>query len=156
MITGSATRGLGPRAGLWISLAANLFLMALVGAHLLRTADRPDPPPRTLDGAIERIAAALPADDARRFRAVMLQQRPHYQPAHDRMEQARQAFARAISRNPYDEQATQDAMHTWQTDWNDFMRKFGDSFLRAAGALSSDGRTKLAEFAEHRTPDHRR
>jgi uncharacterized membrane protein len=140
--------------GLWLSLALNLFLVALIGAHLLRAADHSDPP-RTLDGAIEHIASVLPASDARQFRTVMLEEKPHYQPAHDRMEKARQDFTQAISRNPYDQQAAQSAMKTWQTNWNDFMQKFGDSFLRATGTLSPDGRARLAAFAEHRAPDRR-
>lgn len=140
---------------LWLSLALNLFLVALIGAHLLGAADHRTPP-RTLDDAIERIASALPASDARQFRTVMLDDKSHYQPAHDRMEQARGAFTQAISRTPYDDQAAQSAMKTWQTDWNDFMQKFGDSFLRATGTLSPDGRAKLAEFANRRAADRRR
>ena len=156
MMMRARTRGTQRRFGMWLSLALNLFLVALIGAHLLRAADRPDPPPRTLDGAIERIASALPPSDAKQFRTVMLQEKPHYQPAHDRMEQARQDFNQAISRDPYDEQAAQNAMHSWQADWTNFMQKFGDSFLRATGTLSPEGRAKLAAFAEHRAPDRRR
>jgi hypothetical protein len=86
----------------------------------------------------------------------MQQEKPHYQPAHDQMEQARRILGQAISQTPYDEQAAQNAMHAWQADWTNFMQKFGDSFLHATGTLSPDGRAKLAAFAEHRAPDRHR
>src|SRR3954454_23821957 len=93
------------------SFALNLFTLALIGAHYAVPGPHRPEPQRIVDHMVRE----LPAADADRFRLVMNQRLPAIVAAHDRMEQARAAMARAIAGDPYDERAVREAMKTWQT-----------------------------------------
>lgn len=135
---------------LWLSLGGNLFAAALIGAHV--TMHRPSGPPG-LDGAVERMARALPDDDAARFRATLDHERPWYDLARRRMDESRLALSVAIAQEPYDEAAVRTRMHEWQARWIETSSRFGDSLLTAIGGLSPQGRARLAAASLH--PDRR-
>src|SRR5271166_2781839 len=125
------------------SVALNVFLLALVGSHLLITV----PARREAggEGPFRRILAALPPADADRFRAVLDRERPAYQPARDAMSAAHMAVADAIGRTPLDEVRVRAALKEWQASWLAFTNRFSDTFLDAVSVLSDQGREKLRE-----------
>ena len=135
---------------LWLSLAGNLFAAPLIGAHLIM--HRSFGPPG-LDGAVERMARALPNADAARFRATLDHERPWYDLARRRMDKSRVALSGAIAHEPYDEAAVRARMQEWQARWIETSTRFGDSLLTAIGGLSPEGRARLAEASLH--PDRR-
>lgn len=128
---------------LWASLAANLFLVALVGAHLLHRR----PPRPGLEGTVHRLARALPPADADRFRVALERERPRYDRAYAEMDAARAELARAIGRTPYDERQVRDTLRVWQGHWQTVADRFADALLVAAGDLSPEGRARLADAA---------
>ena len=132
------------RWALWVSLAANVFLLALVAAPLLR----PHHPPG-FAGLVEHLSRSLPPGDAERFRGVLVQERPWYDMARRRMDGSRAELSRAIAASPYDEARVRAAMKDWQASWQEMTDRFGDSLLLAISNLSPDGRARLADAAEH-------
>ena len=138
---------------LWLSLAGNLFAGALIAAHLTMHR-RPGPP--GLDGVVEHMAGALPDSDAARFRATLAHERPWYDLARRQMDDSREQLSQAIAQQPYDEALVRERMLTWQTHWIETSTRFGDSLLAAIGALSPEGRTRLARASlQPDRPDQR-
>lgn len=138
---------------LWLSLAGNLFAGALIGTHVAMS--RPHGPPG-LDGVVERMARALPDQDAVRFRAMLAHERPWYDLARRNMDEAREGLSNAIAQQPYDEDAVRARMRAWQARWMETSSRFGDSLLAAIGALSPEGRTRLARASlQPDRPDQR-
>jgi len=137
---------------LFLSVAANLFAAALIGAHfVLRPPPRPPGPPRP-EVIIERMARDLPPDDAARFRAATTPRLPQFAAARARMEQARAELARAMAQTPYDEGAVRTAMQAWQAAWLAMSEDLGANMLRALSELSPDGRRRLAEAGMRHRP----
>ena len=133
---------------LWLSVAGNLFAAALVGAHLVA-----GPPPHPgLAGAAERMAHDLPPADAARFRAALDGERPWFDDARRRMADARADLARSIAQTPYDEATVHERMAVLQARMVETSGRFGDGLLKATGALSPEGRAKLAESIQHSGP----
>lgn len=135
---------------LWASIAANLFFVALIGSHL---ALRPPPPPPGMNGFVRRLAASLPPADARRFQDAMTRERPWYAQAHDAMNRARQRFAAAVGREPYDEADARQRLHEFRSRMMEGSSRFGDSLIAAIRTLSPEGRKRLAAALMHR-PHH--
>ena len=131
---------------LWLSIAGNLFAVALIGSHMAtgRSAGSGG-----LEGAVERMARDLPPADAERFRAVLAHERPWYDLARRNMEDSREALSQAIAHQPYDEAAVRARMQEWQARWAETSSRFGESLLSAIGTLSPEGRTRLAEASLH-------
>lgn len=127
---------------LWLSLAGNLFAAPLIGAQFFM---RHPPGPPGLEGVVERMARALPPDDAARFRSTLAHERPWYDLARRQMDEARAQLSRAIAQQPYDEAAVRGRMQDWQARWIETSSRFGDSLLTAIAGLSPEGRTRLAE-----------
>ena len=128
---------------LGLSLALNVFLLALVGTHLVHATA----PAALAESPIDRMAASLSPDDAARFRAAIEARRPDYQPARDAVSTAHLAVAAAIGRVPYDEDAVRSALRQWQESWRAFTARFDQAFLGGVGVLSDDGRARLAQAA---------
>ncbi len=134
---------------LFLSLAGNVFALALIGAHVAGRRQFGPPGP---DAAIDRMARDLAPADGERFRAVMAAARPQHALARGRMEAARDAMSRAIGQAPYDEAAVRQAMLAWQSAWLEWSRGFGATMLTALADLSPDGRRQLAEAGQRRKP----
>ncbi len=130
---------------LFVSLAGNVFALALIGAQV---AGRPRGGPPGPQAAVERMARDLPQADSERFRAVMEAALPQHALARARMEAARDRMSRAIGGTPYDEAAVRQAMLAWQEAWLDWSRGFGATMLAALAELSPDGRRHLAEAGQ--------
>ena len=124
---------------LGLSVALNVFLLALVGMHLLR------PHESGPESRLDRLIAALPAADGERFHAVLDRERPRYEPAREAVSTAHRALAAAIARTPYDEPAVRDALQAWQASWRGFSGRFNEVFLDALRGLSDEGRARLAQ-----------
>lgn len=139
---------------LWLSLVLNAFLVALLGAHLLRA---PAPHPHHgPEAVIARMAAVLPPADAARFQADMARGRDAYRSARARLEQAHAAFVATIAHQPYDAAASRAALATWRADLQEFTARFGDSLVTALADVSPAGREKLAALEQARLEHDRR
>ncbi len=125
---------------LWVSLAANLFFVALIGTHSLM---RPAETPPGLDGMVQRLASALPAADAARFRAAMERARPEFVRSHQAMETARVRLAGAIAARPFDEPAVTAGLQAFRSGWMVGSDQFSTSLLAAVRTLSPGGRARL-------------
>ncbi|MCL2428951.1 MAG: periplasmic heavy metal sensor [Alphaproteobacteria bacterium] len=136
-----------PRALLLgLSVALNVFLIAMIGAHLLAASFAPAAMPRST-GQLGKLIAALPEPDAARARAVLERERPFYQPARDHVSAANGAVAAAIAKTPYDEAGLREALAAWQTSWQGFATRFNVVFLDVVRSLSDQGRAELARAA---------
>ena len=134
---------------LFLSVAGNLFAVALIGSHLAMRA--PHGPPSSA-AIVEHMARDMPPDDAARFRDIMSQDKQQNDLARARMEAARRALSRAIGSTPYDEEAVRHAMHDWQQAWLEWSNDLGASLLKAFAGLSPDGRRSLAEAGQRYGP----
>ena len=135
---------------LFLSVAGNIFAVALIGGHIAMRG-QPHGPPGSA-AIVDHMAREMPPDDAARFRATMAEDRDHNDRAHARMEEARRALSRAIGGSPYDEAAVRQAMHDWQQAWLDWSNDLGASLLKAFPGLSPDGRRRLAEAGQRHGP----
>ena len=130
---------------LWASLAANVFLLAIVGAPHMLTA-RPHGPPR-FEAVVERLATGMRAPDADRFRATMAAERPAYDAGRAEVSAARQALAATLLQQPYDPAAAA-ALAAMQARMQDTATRFNASMARAVGEMSPDGRAVVARFLD--------
>lgn len=138
-----------------LSVALNVFLVALIAAHLVRPSLTPAAPPRG-GGPLGRLIAQLPPDEADKVRAVLDRERPSYQAARDKVSAAHREVAAAIGRTPYDEAAVRSALADWQASWHEFSTRFNIVFLDAVRTLSDQGRARLADAARAEDARHRR
>lgn len=138
-----------------LSVALNVFLVALIAAHLLRPSLAPAAAPRG-GGPLGRLIAQLPPDEADKVRAVIDRERPSYQAARDKVSAAHREVGAAIGRTPYDEAAVRSALADWQASWHEFSTRFNIVFLDAVRTLSDQGRAKLADAARAEDARHRR
>lgn len=137
-----------------LSVALNVFLMAMIGAHLARPNIVPANFPRA-GAPLGRIIADLPPAEADTVRAVLDNEKPAYQAARERVSAAHREVAAAIARTPYDEGAVRHALASWQSAWHDFSTRFNLVFLDAVRALSDQGRARLAAAALAEDARHR-
>jgi uncharacterized membrane protein len=137
-----------------LSVALNVFLVALIAAHLVRPSLAPAAPPRG-GGPLGRLIAQLPPDEADKVRAVLDRERPSYQAARDKVSAAHREVGAAIGRTPYDEAAVRSALADWQASWHEFSTRFNIVFLDAVRTLSDQGRARLADAARAEDARHR-
>lgn len=130
---------------LFLSFAANLFLLGLIGTQMFLHHERGPPGSEAI---VEHMTRGMPADDAARFREIMRADRTRNDLAHSRMEAARRDMSLAIGRTPYDEAAVKSAMQAWQTAWIAWSDALGSSVLKSLAELSPDGRRSLAESGQ--------
>lgn len=130
------------------SLLLNLFLIALIGGHLLRRdahqaslAAAPMPLARALAAAESTLSPA----DAAAFGTVMRRESPHVAESVRQIAEARRALGRQIMAEPYDAKATRDAMAAWQASWNHFFEQISNPLVDALGQISPEGRQKLVD-----------
>jgi uncharacterized membrane protein len=148
---------LAPTRKTWfaVSVALNVFLVALVTAHLVRPSLAPAASPRTT-GPLSRLLADLPAAEADKVRAVLDRERPAYQAARERVSAEHREVADAIARTPYDEDAVRRALASWQASWQEFSTRFNLVFIDAVRTLSDQGRARLADAARAEDARHHR
>lgn len=132
---------------LFLSLALNLFLAALIGAHMLRAQIlRHDFASQTpLQRALLQAEAALSPPDRTIFDKTLLAGEPGFAQAADQVAMARHNLAAVLLSQPYDPAATATAMNAWQQSWLQFQSAFRTPLLNALDAISPQGRRALVE-----------
>ncbi len=126
------------------SLVLNLFLVALIGGHLVRhDVDQVDPGRPSLARALADAEARLSAPDAAAFGAVLRRDAPQYELAAQQFEQARSVLKDRIVAQPFDPVAVRQALTAWQVNWNHFIDSVGNPLIDALAQISPEGRQKL-------------
>ena len=131
------------RIALPASLLLNLFLIAVIGGHLLRA---PEPGLRfgtPLARALANAQAILSPPDAAAFRAIMQRDAPRFGEAMQQLGSARRDLERQIVAEPYDREATKQALLAWGASWNGFLNRVSDPLVDALAQVSADGRRRL-------------
>lgn len=127
-------------------LVLNLFLLALIGGHLWRTAPNSTPPiGSTLASALANAEATLSSEDAAKFHAAISQDAPQYADALQQAIKARAELERQVTADPFDPAAMQDAFKAWEMSWVRFMDAFRVPITKALGEVSPEGRRRLVE-----------
>jgi uncharacterized membrane protein len=129
------------RFALPISLGLNLFLLALIGGHLLSAYENTSGLP--LGRALMRAEASLSPEDAAAFRAVMQRDAPRYMEAARQLKDARQNLNREITADRFDPAGTRKALTAWRVASNHFLDEFGGTLIDALTRVSPEGRRKL-------------
>jgi uncharacterized membrane protein len=146
------------RSSRWLligSLALNLFFIGTVGALAVRHYVVPVQPaaterPRTAAARIERLAAPLPPADAEKLRATF---RPRAAEAEDARAALNRAFERiqtALRKEPFDPAQLRTALAEVRTTRPAYELVMQEIYLAAAGAMSPEGRAKLADWPSPR------
>jgi ABC-type sulfate transport system permease component len=130
------------RITLTASLLANLFLVALIGGHLLRIG-RELGAATPLARALAHAEAALPPRDAAAFAAVIRRDAPRYEAAARQLGEARRAVQRQVVAEPFDPVAARQALAGWETAWVRFFDDFSGTLVEALAQVSPQGRRKL-------------
>lgn len=127
------------RLALTLSLALNLFLLAVLAApHLF-------PPSRERGEArfIERITRRLPEADRPAFREAHERHAERLRQAIEAMRESRAGMRAALGAEPYDPEALARAAETWRQA-SDAARQVFESMIQdAAPAMSPEGRVAL-------------
>lgn len=132
------------------SFVLNLFLLAVIGGHLLRA--RETGSPALLARALAAAENSLDANDAAAFRATLRAEAPRYAEAGVALARSRATLARTITAQPFDPAATRDALLVWRGDWLRFTDAFGGPLVDALTRISPDGRRKLVAERQRVAP----
>jgi len=135
------------RIVLW-SLALNVFLIGGIAAFLLSTSFQKAAPARTGGPArqFEMLASRLPAEDANVLRTEFGKKSEAIEDAHRAAHRTRDAVRAALSAEPYDSEATRKAISEAETAHLRLDSLLQDVIASAAGKMTSEGRSKLADF----------
>ena len=131
------------RWALGASIALNVFLVALIAAHLVshrHGEKRPRPTMR-----IDSLAATLPPADGDKLRAA-LQARKDIAAAIDDFHAAQDKVRAVLRAQPFDEAALRQAMAEVQARHRVVESAIHDLIAGVAGQMSQEGRAKLAEW----------
>ncbi|MGB6306639.1 MAG: periplasmic heavy metal sensor [Steroidobacteraceae bacterium] len=125
------------------SLILNLFLVALIGGHVLRNraADRHRPTPLAM--ALVEAGSRLSPGDASAFLDVVRHDAPLHADAVQRLTAARDQVEQQIVREPFDPQATKQALAAWRVNLDRFLEEFSDTLVDGLGKVSPAGRRQL-------------
>lgn len=136
---------------LFLSVCLNIFLIAVIGGHLLHRfsqSERPGVP--ALMRALERAEANLSPSDAAAFDGVVRKDLPRYVQLVQDIGNARRELEKRIAAEPYDEAAVKQAFAVWRDSWNHFLDAFGNTLVDALGKVSPEGRHKIIENRHYR------
>jgi len=132
------------------SLALNLFFIGIGGALLLQSYGSDIPAPRTgydrsVAGRIERIAAALPPEDADRLRKAYQARRSDIDGARDAYRNKQDAVRAALRAQPFSLDALEAAMTEMRAARQEFDRGIHAFIAQQASEMSQAGRQRLAD-----------
>lgn len=127
------------------SLLFNVFLLAIIGGHVLRHHGERGVTPMSanLARALADAETSLPPSDAAKFRNVMTRGAPLYAQSAKQLAEARAALQRQIVAEPFDRQAVHSAFVAWQQSWNRLLDNADDTLIEALAQVSPEGRRKL-------------
>jgi len=142
----------GARWGLWASLALNVFLAAIIVAHV--AAHRgPSHGPGASAGfgaRIDRMAASLPDADGARLRAAFGARSEQVTEAAKSFRQAMAGVRRSLRAEPFDPAALRAAMAESRAKRGAIEEELQAVVAAAAAEMSPEGRTRLAEWPRQR------
>ena len=135
------------RIVLW-SLALNVFLICGIAAFLLSSALHHSGPARTGGPArqFEMLASRLPTEDANVLRAEFGKKSEAIDEAHKDAHRTRDAVRQALGAEPYNEEAARKAISEAEDAHLRLDKLLQDVIASAAGKMTSEGRSKLADF----------
>ena len=125
------------------SLLLNLFLVAVIGGRLLYGRVERLDGTSLLSRLTTRAEAVLPAGEAKAFKDVIARDAPRFAQTRQQLGAARAELVRQVVADPYDKQATSQALAAWKTAWDSFAADFSDTLVDALGQVSPEGRRKL-------------
>jgi hypothetical protein len=132
------------RFALPASVLLNLFLIALIGGHLLRhPADDVGPGGISLPRVLANAQASLSPSDAAAFGSVMRRDAPRYLESARKLADARAQLERQITAQQFDEPAVKQAFAVWQASADRLLDDIGSTLVDALGQVSPEGRQKL-------------
>ena len=125
-------------------LGASLVLNLVLGGLMLWRPGPANRGARGFDRMVGRIEAALPEADRPRFREVLATEKHRYVEPLTSMRAASAEVDAVMRRTPYEPEALRAALHEWSTRMTAFNAAFGDTLADALGAVSAEGRAKVA------------
>jgi uncharacterized membrane protein len=151
------------RSSRWLllgSLALNLFFIGTIGALAIRHTFAPSPPaaterPRTAAARIERLAAPLAAADAEKLRAAFRTREAAAENARENLNRAFERIQAALRAQPFDEAQLRAAMTQVRAARPVYEQAMQDILVAAASEMSSEGRSKLADWPPRPTASTR-
>ena len=145
------SRASGSRWLLLGSLALNLFFVGVALAMAIRA---PAPPRWDPDVfvRVDRLSAALPADDAARLRAAMASRHDAIATAQSDYHNARDQIRASFRGEPFDAAAMRAAMAKTRAARQNFDRVVQGVFADLVPQLSSTARHTLADWRANRRP----
>jgi Spy/CpxP family protein refolding chaperone len=139
----------GGRWGLWASLALNVFLAAIIVAHLVAHRG-PGHGAAGFGARIDRMAASLPATDGDRLRAAFTARADRVDEAVKSFRQAMAAVRRALRAEPFDPTAHRYAMAETRAKRAAIEEELQAVVAAAATEMTAEGRARLAEWPRPR------
>lgn len=141
------------RSSRWLlvgSLALNLFFIGTIGALAVRHyVVAPQPAamerPRTAAGRIERLAAPLPAADAEKLRAAFKAREGAAEGQREALNRAFERLQAAMRAQLFDPAQLRTALAEVRSARVPYEQTMQEIYLAAAGAMSAEGRAKLAD-----------
>ncbi len=140
----SSRRPIWRRIALPISLVLNIFLIAVIGGHILhRNAYHFRSGGSLLTHALANAAASLPPSDAEAFSAVMRRDAPRYKQSAADLATVREELEKQIASESFDQEAVKRALVAWRNAWSRFTDDFSDTLTEALSKVSPEGRRRL-------------
>jgi len=139
------------------SLTLNLVLMGAAGAVAYQhssSATAPKPIAgirRGFESHFDRIAASLPADDARIMRAQLHADAVKLAAAETEVRLSEEAIRNSLRAEPFDPAATRTAMAESNRARDRFFQLVHDAVAAATAKMSPDGRKAIADWPTRRT-----
>jgi uncharacterized membrane protein len=143
----------GWRPALLASLLVNLFLIALIGGHLLHSRMHVRRAGSSIVRALTNAGAALSEPDATVFNTIVRRDAPQYAAAAQRLAKAREELRHQIAANPFDADATRQSYAAWQESLNDYAKDIGSTMVDALDHISPEGRRKILDEQRPRIID---
>ena len=128
------------------SLILNLFLLAIIGGHIVHVRSAGEP--AMLARALQAAESSLGPRDAAVFNETLRADRPRFAAAAAALAHSREALADQILASHVDPASTHVALLAWRGDWIRFTDAFSGPLIDALAKISPDGRRRLV--AEHR------
>jgi uncharacterized membrane protein len=135
------------RIALPVSILLNLFLLAVIGGHLLQVRNRSDNPGAPLARALSRVESILPKKEADAFGAVIRRDAPRFGRSWEQLREARQELNRQVAAEPFDPAAARQSLRATQAAWDGFLDQFSDTLVDGLAQISPEGRRKLISEA---------
>ena len=131
------------RMALPASILLNLFLLAVIGGHLLHVRNHNELVGMPLGRAVLHAETILSKPDAAVFTAVIRRDALRYGHSWEQLQQARQQLNHQISAEPFDPVAARQALQETQAAWDRFVGEFSNTLIEGLAQISPDGRRKL-------------